>query len=96
MNLLKLDSNERRNLALLAMFGGAVVFTVFAATGLCLVHTNLQYVFWLALAAHAQLLTIMTGFIAQLVKRRITAGKDGITISDNGEESVQIEQSVKG
>jgi len=65
------------------MFGGAVVFTIFAAVGLWLVSANAQFVFWLALAAHVQLITIMTGFIAQLVKRRISAGKEGITISDD-------------
>ena len=69
------------------MFGGAVTFTIFAAIGLGLVAANLEYVFWLAIVAHVQIITIMTGFIAQLVKRRITAGKDGITISDSGTET---------
>ena len=65
------------------MFGGAVVFTSFSAVGLWLLSANLQFVFWLSVAAHIQLITIMTGFIAQLVKRRISAGKEGITISDD-------------
>lgn len=84
MNWLSLETNERKNISLWMMFGGAVVFTIFAAVGLWLVSANLQFVFWLAVAAHIQLITIMTGFIAQLVKRRISAGKEGITISDEG------------
>jgi hypothetical protein len=82
--LLQLETNERKNISIWMMFGGAVVFTIFAAVGLWLVSANLQFVFWLAIAAHIQLITIMTGFIAQLVKRRVSAGKDGITISDEG------------
>lgn len=82
MNLLNLETNERKNLSLWMMFGGAITFTIFAAIGLWLVAANLKYVFLLAVIAHIQIITIMTGFIAQLVKRRITAGKEGITISD--------------
>ncbi len=82
MGLLDLETNERKNLSLWMMFGGAIVFTIFAAIGLWLVSANLKYVFLLAVIAHIQIITIMTGFIAQLVKRRITAGKEGITISD--------------
>lgn len=84
IKLLGLETNERKNLSLWMMFGGSIVFTIFAAIGLWLVAANLQYVFWLAVIAHVQIITIMTGFIAQLVKRRITAGKEGITISDSG------------
>ena len=86
IKLLGLETNERKNLAIWMMFGGSIVFTIFAAIGLWLVAAHLQYVFWLAVVAHAQLAIIMTGFIAQLVKRRITAGKDGLTISDGVED----------
>lgn len=88
IKLLDLETNERKNLSLWMMFGGSIVFTIFAAIGLWLVSASLQYVFWLAVIAHVQLALIMTGFIAQLVKRRITAGKEGITISDGAEENV--------
>ena len=64
------------------MFGGSVVFTIFAAIGLWLVAASLQYVFWLAVVAHAQLAIIMTGFIAQLVKRRVSVSKDGFLVED--------------
>lgn len=87
MKFLGLETNERKNLSLWMMFGGALTFTVFAAVGLFMVAANLKYVFFLAVLAHVQIITIMTGFIAQLVKRRITAGKQGITISDEGMEA---------
>ena len=80
--LLDLETNERKNLSLLMMFGGAIVFTIFASVGLWLVASNLKYVFYLAVIAHIQIITIMTGFIAQLVKRRVSAGKSGVSIED--------------
>ena len=80
-----MDTNERKNLSLLAMFGGAIVFTVFAAVGLWLVAASVQYVFYLAVLAHVQILVIMTGFIAQLVKRRLTLGKEGVTVEDTND-----------
>lgn len=71
------------------MFGGALVFTGYAIAGLWLVATRLDYVFWLAVIAHVQIFSIMAGFIAQLVKRRISAGKDGVTITDDGFDNVE-------
>lgn len=64
------------------MFGGSIIFTTFAAIGLWLVAANLKYVFLLAVLAHVQIITIMTGFIAQLVKRRVSASKDGLSVED--------------
>ena len=84
MKWLKLETNERKNLSLWMMFGGALVFTLYAIAGLWMVHTRLDYVFWLAVLAHVQIFSIMAGFIAQLVKRRISAGKEGISITDDG------------
>lgn len=72
------------------MFGGAVVFTLYAIAGLWLVQGTPSYVFWLAMAAHAQLFSIMAGYIAQLVKRRISAGKDGVSITDHGMEEGEM------
>lgn len=84
MKLLALETNERKNISLWMMFGGALVFTAYAIAGLILVHTHPHYVFWLAIVAHLQMFSIMCGYIAQLVKRRISAGKDGISIADEG------------
>ena len=85
--LLDLETNERKNLSLLMMFGGAVVFTIFASVGLWLVAANLKYVFYLAVIAHIQIITIMTGFIAQLVKRRVSINKGGISLEDSSDPS---------
>lgn len=84
MNLLKLETNERKNVAIWAMLGGAMVFTVYAVAGLVLLKTSPIYVFYLALAAHVQIFSIMAGFVAQLVKRRLSAGKEGVSIVDEG------------
>jgi hypothetical protein len=84
MRWLELETNERKNIALWMMFGGALVFTIYAIVGLWLVSSITSYVFWLAVIAHVQIFSIMCGYIAQLVKRRITASKDGISIEDQG------------
>lgn len=68
------------------MFGGAIVFTIYATAAFILVRGELGFVFWLGVIAHIQIFSIMAGFIAQLVKRRISAGRDGITITDHGAE----------
>lgn len=84
MGLLNLETNERKNIALWMMFGGAIIFTIYAVVGLWLVASFPNYVFWLAVIAHVQIFSIMAGYIAQLVKRRISAGKDGVSITDEG------------
>lgn len=78
-----LTQDHRRAWAFAAIMGGCVVFTLFAAVGVWLVSGNARYSFYLALAAHAQILVGMTALAAQFVKRTLKAGKDGIEISDN-------------
>ena len=73
----------RRAFAFAAIMGGCVVMTLFAAVGVYLVRGDSQLSFYLALAAHAQILVGMTALSAQFVKRTLKAGKDGIEISDN-------------
>lgn len=82
-NWLSMETNERKNLALWIMLGGAIIFILYAAIGLWLVSSTALYVFWLAVIAHAQIFTIMTGYIAQLVKRRVSVGKEGMSITDD-------------
>lgn len=90
MRLLDLETNERKNISLWMMFGGSLVFTIYACVGLFLVSNVPQYVFWLAIIAHVQIFSIMCGYIAQLVKRRISAGKEGVSITDGGfEDDIQ-------
>jgi cytochrome c biogenesis protein CcdA len=84
MGWLSLETNERKNIALWMMFGASVIFTIYAFLGLWIVAAFPKYVFWLAVVAHIQIFSIMCGFIAQLVKRRITAGREGVSIVDEG------------
>lgn len=75
-------SNGRRAAAFTALLGGSIVMTIFAAIGVWLVSGNATYSFYLALAAHAQIMLGLTAFTALFVKRSIKAGKDGIEITD--------------
>lgn len=61
--------------------------TMFAAVGVYLVSGNAQLSFWLALAAHVQILVGMTGLIALFVKRSFKVNRDGVEIVDSGEQS---------
>lgn len=82
MKWLSLETNERKNLALWIMFGGGIIFTLYAIAGLWLVASTPLYVFWLAVIAHVQIFSIMAGYIAQLVKRRLSVGREGLSITD--------------
>lgn len=79
---LDLETNERKNLALWIMLAGAMIFLIYAVVGLWLVASIPLYVFWLAVIAHIQVFSIIAGFIAQLVKRRISFSRDGVSITD--------------
>ena len=81
-----LDPESRRAWAFMAILGGCVVMTLFAAVGVYLVRGEAKLAFWLALAAHAQILVGMTALSALLVRRTVKAGRDGIEITDNGGE----------
>lgn len=74
----------RRGLAFLAVMGGAMVFTVFAAVGLYLLRDHPDFTFYLALAAHVQVLVGMTALGWQMGRRiNVNAGRDGVTINDS-------------
>ena len=72
----------RRAAAFAALLGGSVVMTIFAAIGVYLVAGNAAYSFYLALAAHAQIMLGLTGFTALFVKRSLSLSKDGVSITD--------------
>lgn len=76
--------NGRRAAAFGALLGGSIVMTIFAAVGVWLVSGNATYSFYLALAAHAQIMLALTGFTALFVKRTLSVGKDGVKIEDVG------------
>jgi len=91
-----LDSADgRRAWAFLAILGGCMVFTVFAAVGVWLVSTMPGLSFWLALAAHAQVLVGMTA-LGWAMGRRMQGevGKDGMKINDSGGEPIRDGDSV--
>lgn len=91
---LLLTPEGRRAAAFGAVLGGCVVMTLFAAVGVYLVSGNAKYSFWLAIAAHAQILVGMTGLIAMFVKRHIKVGRDGVEVSDHA-DSVTATAEVK-
>ena len=77
----------RRAWAFAAIVGGCIVFTVFAAVGVYLVRNSAWFAFWLALAAHGQILVGMTALSFVLGRRvKIEATKDGLTVDDKGGE----------
>lgn len=83
MNLGPLMSPDgRRALAFAAIVLGCAVMTLFAAVGVWLVRGNAGLSFWLAMAAHAQILLGMGALGALLVKRTVRVGRDGVEISD--------------
>jgi hypothetical protein len=78
----------RRALSFLAVMGGSVVFTLIIIWSVWMLRDHAGFVFWLALAAHAQVLVGMTALGWQMGRRvSINAGRDGVTLSDsNGAE----------
>lgn len=83
MTLPSFDTPEhRRAWAFAALVGGCVVFTIFAAVGVYLVRGDVEKAFYLALAAHGQVLVGMTAIGALLVRRTVKVGRDGVEISD--------------
>lgn len=75
----------RRAWAFLAIVGGCMTMTVFAAAGVYIVRANAGLSFWLALAAHVQIVIGMTALAALFVKRHIGITRDGVRIEDHAE-----------
>ena len=75
----------RRALSFLAVMGGCMVFTLFAGVGLFLLRHHPEFTFYLAIAAHVQILVGMTALGWQMGRRlSVNAGRDGVTLSDKG------------
>lgn len=84
-----MTSDGRRAWSFAAIVGGCMVFTLFAAAGVYLVRGNAMLAFWLALAAHGQVLVGMTALGWVLGRRvQLEANKDGGRISDHGGDDV--------
>jgi hypothetical protein len=74
----------RRAWAFIAIWGGCVVFTIFAAVAVWLVSGNALYSLYLGLAAHVQVLVGMTAIGWALGRRvKFDAGKDGVKLDDS-------------
>lgn len=85
MKLPPIDTHDgRRSFSFLAVFGGCVVFTVFAAVGVWLVSGNALYSLYLALAAHVQILVGLTAMGWAMGRRvQIKGGRDGVEVNDS-------------
>jgi hypothetical protein len=80
-----MSPDGRRAWAFAAICGGCMIFTVFAAVGVYILRNDAKLAFWLALAAHLQILVGMTALGWVLGRRmQIEAGKDGAKINDQG------------
>ena len=75
----------RRALAFLAIIGGCMVFTALIIWSVWMLRANAGFVFWLALAAHAQVFVGMTALGWQMGRRLVaSATRDGVSIDDGG------------
>ena len=76
----------RRAWAFAAIVGGAMVFSAFIWIALYMVRNHAGFVFYLALAAHAQVLVGMTALGWAMGRRLLaSASRDGVTIDDKGQ-----------
>jgi len=85
MSLPNISTHDgRRALAFLAIMGGAMVFSLFIWIALYLLRGHPGFVFWLALAAHAQVFVGMTA-LGYAMGRRLQASisRDGVSINDS-------------
>lgn len=86
MKLPSLSTEQgRKAWAFLAIWGGSVIFTGFAAYGAWLLRANAWFVFWLAILAHAQVLVGMTAIGWALGRRtKIVITREGAVVDDAG------------
>lgn len=91
---LLITAEGRRAAAFLAVLGGCIAMTIFAGIGLYQVRGRADFSFYLALAAHAQILVGLTALGALLVKRTFKVGRDGVEVSDQS-ETVTVTTEIK-
>ena len=88
--MIRIDTPDgRRAWAFLAVLGGCIVMTVFAALALYWNRANPGFTFWNGLAAHAHILVGLTGLIAMFVKRSLSVTRDGVRIDDKAGDGAQ-------
>lgn len=76
------NPETRKAAAFVVMFGGSITMTVYAVAVLVMVRSNLLHTFWLGIAAHVQLFALLAGFIGFNIRRKISAGRDGVDYDD--------------
>ena len=79
----------RRAWAFLAIVGGCMVFTGLIIWSVWMLRAHAGFVFYLAIAAHVQVLVGMTALGWQMGRRlNVNAGRDGVSLNDGhgGEE----------
>lgn len=88
MKLPSIETPEgRRAFAFFAILGGCIAMTLFAAVGVYLVSGDVKLSFWLAIAAHVQILVGMTAMGWAMGRRmQVEVSKDGMEINDQGGE----------
>lgn len=75
----------RRAWSFLAIVGGCMVFTVLIIASVWMLRGQPGFIFWLALAAHVQVLVGMTALGWQMGRRIVfSGGRDGVTLNDSG------------
>ena len=74
----------RRAWAFIALVGGAMVFTCFAAFAVYQLRNEVGFTFWFGLAAHAQVFVVLASLGGLLVKRMVKITKDGAEYEDKG------------
>lgn len=80
-----LNPDGRRAAAFLAIVGGCMVFTALIIWSVWLLRAHAGFVFYLALAAHVQVLVGMTALGWAMGRRLLaSASRDGVTIHDKG------------
>lgn len=89
------DQDGRKAWAFLSMLLGCGIMTGFAAIALHMVRADLTFVFWLGMAAHAQVFMALAGFTAFFVKREIQVGRDGAKVKDLNIEEVKGDVNVQ-
>ena len=76
----------RRAWAFLAIMGGAMVFSLFIWIALYLLRAHEGFIFYLAAAAHVQVLVGMTALGWAMGRRLVvSATKDGVNLDDKGD-----------
>lgn len=75
-------SDTRKEWALIALFGGGVIMTIYATICLCLVSDNPKYVFYLGLCSMVMVFTVLSGLMGMLVRRSLKISKRGIDVTD--------------